>query len=299
MNNNVKIMELAEALAADAVASDQEGKLTNHSANLLRDSGVVRMLQPKEYGGDEAHPREFCEVVMELSSKAPSAGWVVGVVGVHSWQFAWLHPRLQEDVWGKDPDTWIASPYAPAGVGRRVDGGFIFSGRWAFSSGADHCQWVVLAGVEANDRGDVVQDSVHHFVLPRSDYKIVEDSWNVSGLSGTGSKDVVVEDAFVPEYRTARVEDVLSGSLSKRNRPGNPLYALPFNVMFPAAVASATLGIAEGVIHRFGEAQTERVDILGTKAVEHPYRMAALGAASSDVQASRLHILTDITALYE
>lgn len=294
-----KITEIADALAQDAVASDEAGTLTDRSVALLHESGVARMLQPKDFGGFESHPREFCEVVMEFSSKAPSAGWVAGVVGVHPWQFAWLDRKLQEEVWGEDPDTWVASPYAPQGVGRRVDGGFIFNGRWSFSSGTDHCQWVVLAGLEADETGEIVPGAVHHFVLPRSDYEIIEDSWNVSGLSGTGSKDVVVKDAFVPEYRTAKAEEVFDGTLSRKNRPGNPLYALPFNVMFPAAVASATLGIAEGVLHRYGEAQAERVDVLGVKATEHPYRMAALGAASSDIQASRLHILTDVTALYE
>lgn len=293
------ITEIADELAEEAVASDELKKLTDRSVELLHESQVARMLQPKDFGGQESHPREFCEVVMELASKAPSAGWVAGVVGVHPWQFAWLDPKLQEEVWGEDPDTWIASPYAPMGVGRQVDGGFIFNGRWTFSSGTDFCQWIVLAGRVADENGEEIPGAVRHFVLPRKDYEIIEDSWNVSGLSGTGSKDVVVNDAFVPEYRTATAEGVFGGSLAKENRPGNPLYALPFNVMFPAAVASATLGIAEGVIHRFGEAQQARVDVLGVKATDHPFRMAALGSASADIQASRLHILTDITALYE
>lgn len=293
------IAEVSDELAADALACDAAGQLTEKTVALLKSTGVVRMLQPLDHGGLESHPAEFAAALMDVASIAPSAGWVAGVVGVHPWQFAWLSPRLQDEVWGQDPDTWIASPYAPTGTARRVDGGYIFNGRWSFSSGADVCQWDVLAGIEVDDDGKMIPGAVRHLVLPRADYEIVPDSWQVSGLSGTGSKDVIVKDAFVPDYRTASAEEVFGGGLARVNRPGNPLYAIPFNVMFPAAISSATIGIAQGLVDRYREYTASRIDVLGVKAVDHPFRMNALGSATSDIQASRLHILDDLTRLYD
>ena len=295
----MSVAEAAEALAADAVACDEANQLTEHSAAILRRAGIIRMLQTKDYGGREERPEVFCEAVMDIASKAPGAGWVAGVVGVHPFQFSWLDERLQHEVWGDDPDTWIASPYAPQGVARKTEGGFIFSGRWSFSSGTDSCQWVILAGVVADEEGNVLPGQVRHLALPRSDYEIVPDSWQVSGLSGSGSKDVLVKDAFVPEYRTAAAEDVFGGTLAADRRPGHPLYALPFNVAFPAAITSATIGIAQGVVDRYREYMAERVDVLGVKGVDHPFRMAVLGSATADIEASRLQVLSDLAALYE
>ncbi|MBV0895530.1 hypothetical protein [Microbacterium sp. NC79] len=295
----VPITDIVEELAADAIACDEANQLTAKSVALLKSTGVTRMMQPRDRGGLETHPSDYCAALIEIASHAPSAGWVAGVVGVHPWQFAWLSPRLQEEVWGEDPNTWIASPYAPTGTARRVDGGYIFNGRWQFSSGADNCQWDVLAGIEVDDEGKPIPGAVRHFVLPRADYTIVPDSWDVAGLRGTGSKDVIVKDAFVPDYRSASAEEVFGGGLSRINRPGNPLYALPFNVMFPAAVSSATIGIAKGLVDRYREYTASRVDILGVKAVEHPFRMAALGAATADIEASVLQVTEDLRRLYQ
>ncbi len=67
----------------------------------------------------------------------------------------------------------------------------------------------------------------------------------VVGLASTGSKDVV-KDAFVPDQRTLDAREVSEGILAERNRPGNPLYAMPFGVLFSSAISAAALGIAEG-----------------------------------------------------
>ena len=139
-----RVEEAAEVFLSTAAESEELGRLSDVSAKQLREAGVIRMLQPKEYGGDEAHPVEFFETVLRIGSLCGSAGWVAGVVGVHPWQLGQWDKRLQEELWGEDPDTWIASPYAPMGVLRPVDGGYIFNGRWQFSSGTDHCDWIFL-----------------------------------------------------------------------------------------------------------------------------------------------------------
>ncbi|WP_020656205.1 hypothetical protein [Massilia niastensis] len=280
--------------------SNALGRVTDEAATLLRESGLVRMLQPRDYGGYEAEPREFCQIIMDLAAKAPSIGWVAGVVGVHPFQFGQGDPRLQEEVWGEDHDTWTASPYALIGKARRVDGGFILNGQWPFSSGTDHCKWVVIGGMAESEDGPAgTFDVPCHFVLPRADYEILHDSWNVMGLAGTGSKDLLVKEAFVPDYRTYKLADLNDRVYASRFRPGSPLYQIPFDLFFPGAISSATIGIATGVVNHFAEYTGGRVTRMGARQTQNPYHMASLGAALADIDASRQHVLGELGELYQ
>ena len=111
-----KIAEAGPALAEKSEAADDLGRLPDETGKRLRDCGVIRLLQPTDFGGYEADPRDFLNAVMDVGNWCPSAGWVSGVVGVHPWELAFNDRRLQEEVWGEDPDTWVASPYAPSGT---------------------------------------------------------------------------------------------------------------------------------------------------------------------------------------
>src|SRR5690554_5225599 len=138
------IEERAEEIAQLGPVNESLGRLDDRVAELLREIGVVRMLQPRAHGGLETTLVEFAEAVMRLASLDGSTGWVAGIVGVHPWELGFCDPQAQKEVWGEDPDTWLASPYAPMGVITPVDGGYRFSGHWQFSSGTDHCQWLFL-----------------------------------------------------------------------------------------------------------------------------------------------------------
>lgn len=295
-----ELQKLSDAVAKEVDGSEAQGSITDEAARLLREAGVVRMLQPKDFGGYEAHPRDFYEVLMELTARAPSIGWVSGVVGVHPFEFAQMDPRVQQEVWGEDEDTWIASPYAFIGRAKRVEGGFILNGQWPFSSGTDHCEWVVLGGRSEKEGGPADEfTEMRHFVLPRADYEILQESWKVMGLAGTGSKDVLVKDAFVPDYRSLEVGRLNSREYATQYRPGSALYQVPFDLLFPGAIAAATIGIADGVVRHFSDYSRDRVSRMGVKATQNPYHMASLGAAIADIDAARNQILTDITEAYE
>ena len=180
-------------------------RLPDETAARMRDLGLMRLLQPARYGGHEAAPEVFVQAMLELSAACSAAGWVLGVVGVHHYHLGLYEDRLQREVWGEDPDTWISSSYAPSGTADRVEGGYVLRGRWSFSSGSDHCRWAFVGGMASG--GDGGPPDYRHFVLPRGDYS-VEDVWHVSGLSGTGSNDLVVDEVFVPDYRTMSVADL-------------------------------------------------------------------------------------------
>jgi 3-hydroxy-9,10-secoandrosta-1,3,5(10)-triene-9,17-dione monooxygenase len=295
-----KIAELADELRAEGPESESLGRLSDRTAKLMRDAGVIRMLQPKAYGGHELHPREFAETVMDLAALDGSAGWVAGVVGVHPWELAYADPKVQEEVWGEDPDTWMASPYAPMGLAKPVDGGYEFNGHWQFSSGTDHCDWIFLGAILGDEEGKPAQPfQLLHMILPRSDYEIVEDSWDVVGLRGTGSKDVIVKDAFVPEYRTLEFNKVSEGEYAKEAGIENPLYHVPFSGMFPLGITSAVIGMAQGALHHHLDYQRSRVQVTGTKVKDDPYVLYAISEATADIEASRVTLLDNISRLYD
>jgi alkylation response protein AidB-like acyl-CoA dehydrogenase len=186
------------------------------------------------------------------------------------------------------------------GVLRPVDGGYVFSGHWQFSSGTDHCDWIFLGGMLGDADGKVVRPPVQfHVILPRSSYEIVEDSWDVVGLRGTGSKDVIVKDAFVPDYRVLPFAKVSDGSAAEEAGLTSTLYHVPFSQAFPLGITSAVIGIAEGALAHHLAYQKNRVQITGTKVKDDPYVLYAVSEAAADIAASRTALIENICRFYD
>ncbi|MFI8974034.1 acyl-CoA dehydrogenase family protein [Nocardia asteroides] len=294
------IAAIADQLRDQAPEAEQLGQLPDATAQLLKDAGPIRLLQPKKYGGFEAHPREFAETVMATAALDGASGWITGIVGVHPWQLAFADPKAQDEVWSDDHDTWIASPYAPTGIARPVEGGYIFNGRWQFSSGTDHCDWIFLGAFLGDAEGKMaLPPTMLHMILPRSDYTIVEDSWNVVGLKGTGSKDIIVKDAFVPDYRVMNGDHVIDGTAQKEYGVTETLYKMPWSTMFPLGISSAVVGIAEGALAAHLDYQRDRVGAQGTAVKDDPYVLFAIGEAAADINAARQELLTNVDRIYD
>ena len=245
---------LAPTLRERADAANAARQIPAATIADLREAGFFRILQPKRWGGFEAHPNTFFAVQMEIAAACPSTAWVLGVVAVHNWQLALFPAAAQEDVWGKDSSVLVSSSYMPVGKVTRVEGGFEFSGTWGFSSGSDHCDWAFLGGFVPVDDGP---PDMRTFLVPRSDYEIVDD-WNVIGLKATGSKTIRIERAFVPEHRTHRFGDGF-----KQQSPGHAendaaLYRLPFGQIFVRSVSTAAIGMVQGALDAFVAVQAKR-----------------------------------------
>ncbi len=288
--STVQILKAAEQLRREHVLCDRRGQLTDTVRRLLVESGGMRLLQARDNQGFEADPLDFFEWVRSVARCNPAAGWVAGVVGVHPWEIALADPRLQQEIYGASPNTWVASPYAPQGRASVVDGGFLLSGEWQYSTGTDHCNWVVLGGMVTDADGHGIgPEGVRHFFLPRSDYEIVEDSWQVMGLGGTGSKNVRVTNALVPEYRTLGHAALAEGHYAER-RSAAPLYHLPFACIFSAAIASATFGIAQGAIDVYRGYLLTRASTSGVVGRTDPFQQESLAEAEADLAAGILHV---------
>ncbi|WP_405494502.1 acyl-CoA dehydrogenase family protein [Nocardia sp. NBC_00511] len=296
-----RVHELGGRLAATAEETERQGKLSKESVELIREAGVMRLLQPTDFGGYAAHPRDFAEAVMAVAQHCGSTGWVCGVGGVHPWEMALMDRRLQQEVWGENPDTWIASPYAAQGVAVPTDGGYLLKGHWNFSSGTDHCDWIFLGAIVGDATGKpVMPPKILHVVLPRSDYTIVDDSWDVIGLSGTGSKDVLVDNAFIPAYRTIEADAVAQGEIAaERAGRTDTVYRLPFWAMFPLGITAAVVGISEGALAAHLNYQRDRVTAMGTKIKDDPYVLSAIAEAAAEIAASRTQLLDGVSRLYD
>lgn len=291
-----RVEEASGFLRDNTALAETMGRLPDETAKQLREIGVIRMLQPADYGGYEAHPRDFFEAVIAVGRICGASGWISGIVGVHPWELALMPRHLQDEVWGEEPDTWLASPYAPKGVAKRVEGGYVVSGRWPFSSGTDHCDWAFLGAMEADSDGSVSSPPVGlHIVVPRQDYEIDHESWDTAGLRGTGSKDVVMDEAFVPEYRTLKSSELLDQSVARRSdRWDTPLYRMPWSTIFPSAITAAVLGACEGAIDAHLDYQRDRISPMTGPGTEDAIALHAAGRAASDVAASRAQLLGNI-----
>jgi len=291
-----RVRGLLPALRERAARAEQLRRLPDETFADFQKAGLLRALQPKRYGGYELDPGVLYRAVIEVGAVCGSSGWILGVLGVHNWHVAILEPQAQEDVWGEDDSVQLSTSLAPTGIVERAPGGFRIKGRWSFSSGCDHCRWAVLGGaVPPASAGEMPDPRV--FLLPRRDYRI-DDNWHVMGLCGTGSKDIVVEDAFVPEYRTHSYRDAFA-----LNHPGAainsaPLYRLPFGLVFTYGIVSPAIGAAQGALNAFREQAVKRINVRdGSRAVEDPFMQYRLAEAAAEIDAARERMLANFAEM--
>ncbi|MGJ8669702.1 MAG: flavin-dependent monooxygenase [Oceanococcus sp.] len=269
--------DMVPVLAERATKANELRRIPDETVQEMQDAGFFRVLQPKLYGGYEMDPNVFYQICMTLAEGCMSTAWIYGVIGVHNWQIALFDPRAAADVWPDgNNDVRIASTYMPKGQVTPVEGGFKFSGRWSFSSGIDHGDWVFLGGLIFTEGQP---PEYRTFLLPKSDYEIV-DTWHVIGLKGTGSKDVVVNDVFVPEYRTHKASDGFMGTNPGRDTFTSNLYKLPFGQIFVRAVSSAAIGALQGMLDLFVDFGKVQVGNMGSKTAEQgPAQFAVADSA--------------------
>lgn len=287
------VRDLLPSLRERADEAERLRVVPEASIKEIEETGFFRLLQPKRFDGLEADPVDFYTAVRDIAGACGSTGWVCSVVGVHPWQVALFADEAQQAVWGSDTATRLSSSYAPTGKAVLTDGGYLLSGKWSFSSGCDHCSWVLLGGLVFNSEGQVVD--FRTFMVPREQYQVV-DVWNVVGLRGTGSNDIVVEETFVPEAFTLSMGDTgrCFGPGQEQNR--SDLYKLPFHSIFTGTITTPIIGMAMGAYAEHVEMQNKRVRAAyaGEKASLDPFAAVRIARASSDIDAAWALLVNNI-----
>ncbi|WP_344937651.1 acyl-CoA dehydrogenase family protein [Zhongshania borealis] len=260
--------EIAKVLKERSYQANESRNVSDETVRAMSEAGLFRILQPKRWNGFEMHPNTFFKVQMALAEACMSTAWIYGVIGVHPYQLALFDDRAQQEVWGDDDSVLVSSTYQPVAKIKLVEGGYRISGRWSFSSGCTHCDWVLLGGMIPPDLSEAGAPDMRTFLLPRSDYQIIEN-WDVLGLRATGSNDILVEDVFVPEYRTHKA---LDGFLCQS--PGNdvnkaPLYRIPWAQLFVRSVSTGAIGAAEGALSEYLKIAAKRMPSFSEKGTVH------------------------------
>ncbi|OWJ56318.1 MULTISPECIES: acyl-CoA dehydrogenase family protein [Paraburkholderia] len=274
--------DLVPMLRKQAASVEESGTVPAQTIKAFRDAGLLRILQPKRWGGYGMSPLVFYKVLMEIGRGCPSSAWNLFVLGLHPWFFGLLDPKAGDEVWANDQNALVASSLAPFGQAKKVDGGWTLSGTWKFSSGCDHASGGTLLGArQMDDSGRMLDHLVFHVLPP--DYEIVDD-WHVVGLAGTGSKSIKVTEAFVPDYRVCSLIDYRGSD--------DPAYRYPLYQIFQGAVSAVIVGMAFGMIDIFIEQMTPRRNVFSEgSAAANPYVMERLGNAVLLVRSARARIL--------
>lgn len=281
--------EIVDVVRAGREETEALGMVPTTSVEAMTRAGVFRALTPLQYGGLEMDPASFFEGIMRIAAADASAAWIGGQLNVHSFEIALMDRRLQDEFWADGPDTRASSSYAPTGTWAEVEGGYLLSGTWGFSSGVDHADWVIVGGGDRN------------FVVPRSDFTVDQSSWDVAGLKGTGSKAVTIPEVFVPAYRVHLLSDTYHQRDAGFEVNDRPLYRVSFMSIFNSTMANSAIGATLGGLEEFiAESKVRRARRgTGVSVTENPHLLVRLAGSYSTVRTARQRHLDNWNQLFD
>jgi alkylation response protein AidB-like acyl-CoA dehydrogenase len=256
-------------------------------------------MQPAAYGGFELGFGEFFPIVATIARGCGSTGWVYGLLASHQWLIACFSREAQDEVW-RDRNAVAAGTYAPVGQAVAADGGYRLTGSGSFCSGCDNAQWQFLGGMIPQSNGP---PKPGFFLIPTTDCTIADD-WHTMGLAGTGSKSIVVKDAFVPAHRTLPFAELLDATAPGMRGNANPTFRQSFLAVLPITIVAPVLGMAEGALADFLEmaaVRTTRGAVTGgnRRMAELTTVQLRVAQASALIDAARLIMVRDLAEAYE
>jgi resorcinol 4-hydroxylase (FADH2) len=252
------IRQLAPAFKARAAATEKNCTVAPENISALREIGFFKLVQPRAFGGYEQDFAMLGDLTTEIAKSCAATAWVCGLLAAHQWLLASFSVEAQHDVWDANPEALLCGSYAPVVKAAAVAGGYRLTGRWGFASGCDNATWAFCAALlpPAAESGPLTPAFL---LIPATDYAI-EDTWQVIGLAGTGSKTLVLNDVFVPARRILTFQQTTSGKT-----PGaevyarNPTFGVPMLCNIPSCLASVAVGAAFGALDDYLAATSRRV----------------------------------------
>ena len=243
-------------IRALAEETERNRNVLPHVIDKIREAELLRTCRPKEFGGFEYDGETALRIAMTISAACASTGWAVNGAVSNGRSIAHFPIEAQREVWGGDADPFTCACFAPTGTAVPTDGGYVLNGSWSFASGVDASSWVKL-GALITPAGAEPPFEGAFFLLPIGDCEVV-DNWFVCGLAGTGSKDIVVRDVFVPAHRVLLFSDARAGTAPGAKYHKNPLYRMPLLIHGASMLASTAVGAARGALDAYLEMTRER-----------------------------------------
>jgi alkylation response protein AidB-like acyl-CoA dehydrogenase len=252
-------------------------------------AGILRILQPKRFGGQQGRFSLFSRIVEELTYGCASSAWVYAVLAEHQWIIAQYPEQAQIDVWGDDPEAVASSSLAPRAAAERVPGGWRLSGKYPFSSGCDFAQWAIL-GAFLGERGD--PRHIAYLLVPLAEVEIADD-WQTLGLAGTGSKSLVLHNVFVPEHRCVMVRDLFAGTPpGALVHPDYPVLRAPRGFLVSYSLPPVAIAVGQRALDIACAALAGRVSRGVTKVAESEVVQMVIGEAAAAIDAATLMLHT-------
>lgn len=218
---------LYEEIVAAGDAIDENREIPSDLVAKLKNANLLRLLVPKRLGGEEMDWYEYLDVILTIAHADGSVGWCINQGNVFATNAAREPVELAREIWGVHEGSCGNGPPINA-TSKDVSGGYLLSGKWIFSSGCRHANWLAA----------LVTSSGHpprlHF-MPKDEIELI-DNWQVQGLRGTGSFGFTCQDYFVPENRVMRMD-------LPHIEPG-PVYKIPISLLFACGFGCVALGVA-------------------------------------------------------
>ena len=280
---------LIPRLAERAPAATAARQVPAETIAEYREAGILRILQPRRFGGIEGRFSLFSRIVEELTWGCASSAWVYAVLAEHQWILAQYPERAQIDVWGADPEAVASSSLAPRAAAKPVAGGWRLSGHYSFSSGCDHAQWAIL-GAFLGEMGD--PRSIAYLLVPLADTEIVDD-WQVLGLAGTGSKSLMLRDVFIPEHRSVMVSDLFAGTPpGALVHPDYPVLRAPRGFLVSYSLPPVAIALGRRALDLACRTLATRVSRGVTRVAQSEIVQMTLGEAAAAIDAATLLLHT-------
>jgi resorcinol 4-hydroxylase (FADH2) len=239
-----------------AEQTERNRNLCPHIVERIREAELLRTCRPREFGGFEYDGEVALRIALTISAACASTGWTVNGAVSNGMSLAHFPIETQRELWARDEDFFTFACFAPTGTAVPVAGGYVLNGQWSFASGCDIARWGKLGAMIAAPGGEGPREGAF-FLLPVEDCEIV-DNWFVCGLAGTGSKDILVHDKFVPAHRILPFAETRGGTSPGALYHRNPIYRIPLLMLGASMLASTAIGAAKGALDAYFEMTSGR-----------------------------------------
>jgi alkylation response protein AidB-like acyl-CoA dehydrogenase len=275
------------AIAKRAAATEAARMVPAENIALIREAGFVRAMLPAVLGGDERDLADYCDGVRLLTQACPSTGWVTGVLNVHQAALCHFDVSVQKEILATGVDTIICSSGSPQIKAKLADGGITVSGTGRWSSGCDHAEWA-LVGVKVPDPSDSQYPQRRYrdymFMAHRSEY-VIDDTWYSTGMRGSGSKDLVFKELFVPYRRMERMDAIYFNYSHGAGTVDSWIGRIPFPLLFAIFLPAIALGCADGMIAEFTKRQRVRKNAYtGAQGILNPAGYIRLAESTHELE---------------
>ena len=295
---SIPLLDRVQDLKEDIIDGGNEAqnlrRLPDETVQILVDKGLFRFALPKELGGDDATICETIEVLEAIAAIDGSVAWNVMIGSeINAMVAGGMDPELAKEVYLENPGVIMCGGGGPGGTPPRAvkqaDGGYKVWGETTFQSGCHQAEWCLMAApIYENDEPVLDKNgmpNVRLWFLNKSEWKI-KDTWDVAGMRGSGSHNIVADGAYVPE-RFVPVQLMTTPA----HYP-NPVYRVPTALRLAYNKAAVAIGVARGAIDTFIDLAQDKIPMLSaTTTREKPIAQYRIGEAEAKLRAARAFLM--------